>query len=172
MSKDFPYNIENFGDLLAEECSWQVVDGEFFSVRNMTDDGLSEAIVNDVLMVTFFEKEGHVVDFTPEKLIRYLKGHWRAKVLNKLQSKELSWYFTNTNGQLRIRDDRNILQAAMDYAGVVYGDYEFTDKTAPVIAIDHETVRKEIEKVGGLDNFIQSISMDLISNTAENISKH
>lgn len=30
MSKDFPYNIENFGDLLAEECSWQVVDGEFF----------------------------------------------------------------------------------------------------------------------------------------------
>ena len=92
--------------------------------------------------------------------------------MNKLQSKELSWYFTNTNGQLRIRDDRNILQAAMDYAGVVYGDYEFTDKTAPVIAIDHETVRKEIEKVGGLDNFIQSISMDLISNTAENISKH
>ena len=114
MSKDFCESTPDFDAMLAEEDVQQITDGEFFSVKNMSDAELGESIVNDVLMVTFFEKEGNLVDFTSEKLIRYLKGHWRAKVLNKIQSQEIAWYFNNTNGQLRIRDERNILQAAMD----------------------------------------------------------
>ena len=148
MSKNFNEVFTNFSSMLADEDAWQITDGEFFSVKNMTDEELGEAIINDILIATFFEKEGNTVNFTPEILIRFLCGSIRAKVLKKLQSKELAGYLDTTNGQLRIKNDRNILQAAQDYAGVVFDGFEFTDQTQPYIKIDHDTVRKEIDKAG------------------------
>lgn len=161
MSSDFNEVFTNFTIMLADEDVWQITDGEFFSVKNMTDAELGESIVNDVLIATFYEKEGNVVNFTPEILVRFLHGPLRQKVLEKLQSSDLAWYFDTTNGQLRIRNERNILQAAQDYAGVIYSDFEFTDKTQPYIEIDHGAARKAIDEAGGFENLVASLNMDL-----------
>lgn len=161
MSKDFCESITDFNAMLADEDVWQITDGEFFSVKNMSDVELGESIVNDVLIATFYEKEGNVVNFTPEILVRFLRGPVRQKVLEKLQSNDLARYFDTTNGQLRIKNDRNILQAAQDYAGVIYGDFEFTDKTQPYIEIDRSAVSAAAGAAGSFENLVASLSMDL-----------
>lgn len=168
MSKDFCESIPDFDAMLAEEDVWQITDGEFFSVKNMSDAELGESIVNDVLIATFYEKEGNVVDFTPEILVRFLHGPLRQKVLEKLQSSGLAWYFNTTNGQLRIKNDRNILQAAQDYAGVWYGDFEPTDKNTAVFRVNSGILTDAVKAYGSIDALATSLAMDLVSDVPVN----
>ena len=111
------------------------------------------------------------VSFTKDDLIRFIYGQQRRRITEMLNHENISNLISVENDQIRIRDQHEILQAAMEFAGVWFGKYEPKDPTG-VLKIDRDVVSEEAKKAGGLDNIIQSISMDLISNTAENISKH
>ena len=162
----------SWNDFLNEKFSWELVMTQFFSVRNMDDKELQKAILSDLLGVTFWEKEKNTkVSFTEDDLIRFIYGQQRHRITEMLNHENISNLISVENDQIRIRDQHEILQAAMEFAGVWFGKYEPKDPTG-VLKINRDVVSEEDKKVGGLDNFIQSISMDLISNTAENISKH
>ena len=47
----------SWNDFLNEKFSWELVMTQFFSVKNMDDKELQEAILSDLLGVTFWEKE-------------------------------------------------------------------------------------------------------------------
>ena len=162
----------SWNDFLNEKSSWELVMTHFFSVRNMDDKELQEAILSDLLGVTFWEKEKNTkVSFTKDDLIRFIYGQQRRRITEMLNHENISKLISVENDQIRIRDQYEILQAAMEFAGVWFGDHEPEDPTG-VLKIDRAVMNKEIEKAGSLDNLIQSVSMDLISNTAGNASKH
>lgn len=170
---DFCPEFINFNKMLYVEDAWQITDGEFFSTRNMSDKELREAIINDVLIVTIWEKQTNKkAKFGIKTLCRYLDHNQRSRVREQLQHQEISGLFDMFMSEcLRIKDNKEILQAAMDYAGVWYTGYAPATGN-DVICFDRQVIQEKIEETGGMENFINSIAMNIIGKNFENKNIH
>lgn len=173
---------KNASDVLNEMYCWQVVHGEYFSVDAMTDQELQEAIINDILQVTMLEKEtGKKCNFTEKTLVRFLCSEQKERVVKMLAevmglvelvettpdnfpnfSVEMSKRVIKRHGypQLRIRDNRVILQEAMNFAGYWFDGFS-PPEGVQAFSINMEKVNAEVEKYGSFHNFIDSLAMDI-----------
>ena len=162
-----PYKLLNNGIIR------QLVDNHLFSIKNMSPKELLESIVEDILMVTMWEiQTGIKLHFGYTKLVEFLPRSLHPLVYENLRNPEISGLIEITDSkfrskELRIKNDRAILQAAMDYAGVWYSGFE--QPTEGVISLS--LLREKVQDMGGIDAASQSIAMDLMANTALSTTK-
>lgn len=103
--------------ILAHVHSWCVIDTPYNSIRHMSDEELKQAIVEDLLNVTYWEKEGKVMTFTPAHLTRHVPARMHPRVnAGFLDPFVQSLLDNRDDGQVRIHMDH--MQDAMDFAGV------------------------------------------------------
>lgn len=162
MSVDFlQMFVTNPQLMLDEQDAWQVVDGEVFSITNMTDDELSEAIIDDVLCVTMFEMQtGQKLHFDCSTLQRFLKtDELRQRVNSVLMNNPQMMYFIDGH-TFRIRNSVHVLQEAMDFCGTFYTGYEMPEG---VISVNRQELDSMMSLFDQLENIATSLSMELVS---------
>lgn len=160
---DFMPEFIDFDKFLKEDAAWQLVSNEVFSVDHMSDKELREAIVEDVLTATMWEKQtGKRIDFTMNTLCRFLSHEQRVRIKEAMIHPEIySLFDPNFNDNIRIFDTQVILQAAMDYVGVWFTGYVMPEGA---LCVDRQALQEAMDTHGGIDNFIDAIVMDLTSS--------
>jgi hypothetical protein len=103
--------------IMAHESAWSLVDNDVFSVRHMSDEELRQAIVEDLLYVAQYERDGKAMDVTELSLMRFLPAEIHSRTKSGLHDPFVqSLLERRSDNQLRIHKDH--LQDAMDFAGV------------------------------------------------------
>jgi hypothetical protein len=114
-----------------------------YSIENMTDDEICEAIVEDLLIVTDWERRGKVLSFNADDLKRFLPQRMHARVDRALEDPFVASLLVSlSDGQIRIHPNHR--QDACDFAGVWFeGDVPVTDGDVYVTNVDR--VRELLE---------------------------
>lgn len=177
--------VKDINAFFNNEYAWQLVDGDVFSVRYMTEQEVLESIVDDILNVTMLEKTtGKKCFFGFSKLTRFLDSEWRNKIKVLLNHDSISGLICCTpatiehfsasinelllenilkkgsHKQIRIKDDRAILQAAMDFCGCWYEGFP-PPEGVKLLQFNTEKINSEIHKFGSIENLSQSLAMDI-----------
>lgn len=156
----------SFEEMMIDQYGWSLVDNEVFSINNMSDREIRESIIEDLLVVTVYEiREKTEVKYTQWSLVRWLPFYRRNSILRMLDHCEIANLIERSEGKIRIRNDRNILRAAMEYCGVYYSEW-FDKEELPkdLIGLNNQVVKELIEKNGSFDNVVKSFTMDLKAN--------
>ena len=165
-----PDHVDPIAFLNCEDA-FQITDNYVFSITNMTDRELREAIIHDILSITMWEKENNrKLHFGFTRLNRFLPRHLHKRVSLQMKHDEICNLIqiqrNDSGSEIRIKDNHAILQAAMDYAGTWYTGFNIPDGVC-VFSVNHELV----EKLGGIDaiatlvvNDIKASDMDKLSN--------
>lgn len=163
---DFCSEYADFNVLLNTDMAWEVVDNEVVYVANMNDREIRKSLVQDVLMVTmwekYFNKKAH---FTPQMLYRNITStRLKSRVCTQMANAEVHKLMTisSEGDSIRIKDDPAILQAAMDYCGVYYTGFEMSKEC---IVVNQENLQHAADAAGGIDELAQSVLMDLNATT-------
>lgn len=156
---DFYPTFRDFNIMLAEDAAWQVVNNDVYNIDNMSDEELRQSIIDDVLAVTIWEKQtGDQAVFGMDVLCRYLTEEQKLRVESLIHQHEINPYFDITPTSIRIKDDRTLLQAAMDYAGVWYDGFDCPEGA---FSLDRDAFHEAVEEFGGLDNLATALAMEL-----------
>lgn len=117
--------------IIATHHAWSLVDNDLFSVRNMDDEELRQAVVEDLLAAADWERQGKLIDIRSANLTRFLPAELHGRVASALADPFVqSLLERRDDDQVRIHKDH--LQDAMDFAGVWLEGFEpLTDE--PVI---------------------------------------
>lgn len=169
MSEDFHESFKDPNVFFGMEEIWEVVDNTVFSIRNMDEHELRQAIVQDILSVNMWEKHyGQTVHFGLSKLMRFIPRQQFKRVWAALKHEEiyplLEIKRTDTDSEIRIRDERAILQSAMDYCGVWYSGYEMPKNG--VLVLNPDSFERIEAAYGNLENLAASIAMDVRAELA------
>ena len=138
---DFAPEYRDPSLLIGDDSVREVVHNECFSVDNMDDREVMESIVNDILMVTMWEKQtGEKTQFRFQELLMHLNGDQWDRVLGLMDNNEISGLISITEGvegpELRIKDNHEILQASMDYCGIWYTGFIVPEGTSVIKAAE------------------------------------
>lgn len=166
MTIDFIEELHDPVKLLNCEEARQVVHNQFFSVEAMDDKELREAIIHDILMVTMFEiQTSKTLHFGFTSFLKFVERRHHNRIIKNMCNMEIDGLITvvkNNNGsEIRIKNNKVILQSAMNYCGVYYTDFDMPENT---VVFNRVKVNDNIEKFGGIDNFVKSMSMYVIAN--------
>ncbi len=135
------------------------VDGEvIMSPVFMTDLEVRESIVDDILAATMWEiQTSNKLDFDFSNLTSFVKLSTKERIHRQLHHPEIIGLISIVDGQLRIKKDSVILQAAMDYCGCWYNGYVIPDESIVInrIAVSNFSSEK------ALSELVTSIAMDL-----------
>lgn len=175
MSNFSPLHRNRVMFLNDEDCR-QVVHNDICSIDNMTDRELREAIIDDILGATMWEKEFKENPyFTLSEFTRFIPRYKQQRVYNMLHHSEIKDLIVQTRNkgmiELRIRDQQEILQAAMDYCGVWYDGFKIPDEEG-IVRINHDVISEAIENHGSLENLATALAMDFqAQQSGQEISK-
>ena len=156
----------SFDEMMQDQYGWSLVDNEVFSINNMSDREIRESIIEDLLVVTVYEiREKTEVRYTQWSLVRWLPFYKRSSILKMVDHCEIANLIERSEGKIRIRNDRNILRAAMEYCGVYYEEW-FDKEELPkdLIGLNSQVVEELIEANGSFDNMVKSLAMGLEAN--------
>jgi hypothetical protein len=153
--------------LLDDKMLRQVAHGHLFSIEHMSDEELRQSIVEDILMVTMWEKEfSQKLHFGWTQFTRFVERRHHKRINEQIRHDEICDLIVEAKSpyktELRIRDDRNILQAAMDYCGCWYEGYSMPAEG--VLCINRDALEDAISDHGGYDQLIQAITMDVMAS--------
>lgn len=150
--------FRNFNLFLIEDLAWQVVNGDIFSIDNMSDEELRQSIVEDVTSVTMWEKQAkQEAVFTVDTLCRFLTPEQRQRVEEAMKHETIASFFDFSKG-IRIHDNKETLQAAMDYCLVWFHGY---DRPKGTISIDRNALGDAFDDAGGMENYATMLSMEI-----------
>lgn len=156
---DFFPTFRDINLFLAEELAWQVTNGEVFNVNNMNDQELRAAIIDDVLAITIWEKQtGEKAMFDTNTLCRFLTHEQRVRVKEAMQHEDIVGLLNVTSTSVRIRDQKETLQAAMAYAEVWFSGY---DTPAGLVSLDREAILEMAEANGGIEQLAEAMLMEM-----------
>lgn len=145
-------------EIMNDELMFEVVHNDVFSINNMNDKEVCESIIHDILMVTMLEKEDNVkIDFGQHHLFRWIKPHQHQRVFREMLNPEIQGLIESKNGQLRIKNIKEVLQAAMDYCGHWWNGFTPPAGEEGILCLNHEAFEETVEEAGGFDEFIQTV---------------
>lgn len=145
-------------ETLNDPLMFSVVHNSVFSINNMTDEELRQSIVEDILLITMMEKDEKIVlDFDQHKLFRWIKPLQHRRVYEQMGHPEIFGLIERKNGQIRIKDQREILQAAMDYCGHWWEGYTIPNEPG-IITFNQEVFEEKVNEAGGFDEFIEGVA--------------
>jgi hypothetical protein len=171
--------LPDFADpevFLNYEFAFQVIHNPVFSINNMSDEELRQSIIEDLLSVTMWEKQfNRKLHYGFTRFLHFLPRHMHSRVYDQMKHVEIidliEVTITKTGSELRIRDNREILQAAMDYASVWYSGFSFPNDTS-IIFLDREAISTAFVESGGVEALASSLTMDIVANTQNNKTRH
>lgn len=174
MAFDFPELARDPEAYLREEAAWQLVNNSVFSIECMDDKELREAVIEDILTVTMLEKQlGQTLHFGITKMLRFLTRQHHRRVMDALKHDEIRNLIMLSRGksgsEVRIKDNREILQAAMNYCGVYYSDFEMGENA---LIINREILNAAVQQHGGLKNLTEAMVMDVRAKAPCNTTLH
>lgn len=105
--------------IMSTRDAWNLRDDKngIYSTRNMTDEELQMAIIEDLLNVVIWRVQGKDVSGTIEHHLRFLEGASRERARNAFSSPLVrSLTLILPNGSIEVHPDH--MQDAMDFAGV------------------------------------------------------
>lgn len=151
-------------ETLNDIYMYSLVHTSVFSVDNMSDKELRESIIEDLLFITMLEKEEKIVlEFDQQKMFRWLKAVQHSRVYNQMLDPEISGLIERKDGQIRIKDQQEILQAAMDYCGHWWEGFKIPNEPG-IFTMNHKVVEEQIEAAGGFDQFIDGLVNQLVAD--------
>jgi len=116
---------------MAQECSrrrvFDLEDTQSWSVRNMTDKGIRQSIIMDLV---------HMVELgidyvTADELVRLIADEeQRNRVLNQLDHKDVQSKLIKVGQKFKVRMTRENMQKCMDYSGSWHEGFEPYAKVA------------------------------------------
>jgi hypothetical protein len=108
-----------------DKAVWEVTHTRVFSINNMTDEEVRQSIIQDLVMLHDYWLEEKAT-LRWYDLFRFLPYEYqRNRVLNQLVHPEIYNLFEILpNDEIRIRNNKVILQAAMDYCGFYLDGYD------------------------------------------------
>ena len=108
--------------------AWYLVDTDVISIRNMDDEELRKAIVEELVDVEYWRRHGKKMSYRVEDLVRFLPAVLHSRVMGAFADPHLqSFLERRDDGELRI--DPVHLQDAMDFCGVwLEGEAPLTDE--------------------------------------------
>jgi hypothetical protein len=156
-----------FAMLADDELGREVKDSDFGSIRFMNERELLESIVHDILWPTIWEMEkSESVCFDAAEFLRFVpRAEDREMITDMMGHVEIAGLIEHKDGQLRIKKDRAILQAAMDYCGVWAHGF---DMPPDALVTNFEAVGDAIEQHGSIENFAAALMMDMNSTVPSN----
>ena len=161
----------SFAMYAQDEDLREVKSGEIFSIQNMSDRELREAIIQDILSPTMWEIEkNETVDFDMVEFLRFVPNTGdRQRVMHMMWHEEISGLIEGKDGQPRIKKDRASMQAAMDYCGVWGRGFDMPEG---VLVTDHEVTDDTILTYGSIENFVAALALDSAGNVPGNTTVH
>lgn len=157
--------LMSFEEMLADQYGWSLVDNDVFSINNMSDREIRESIIEDLLTVTVYEvRQKTEVKYSQWTLVRWLPFFKRQSIVKMLDHCEIQNLIERSEGKIRIRTDREVMRAAMEYCGVYYEEW-FDKEEFPkdLIGLNNEIVDQLIVRHGSFNNVIDSLIMELKS---------
>lgn len=155
-------------ETMDDELMFSVVHNNIFSINNMSDAELRQSIVDDILMVTMMEKEEKTtINFGQHELFRWIKPTQHGWVYSQMGHPEISGLIERKNGQIRIKDVKEVLQAAMDYCGHWWEGFNIPNEPG-IITMNHEKVDEMIADAGSFDQFINNLAHTLQADMMDN----
>lgn len=114
---------------LKDQEARSLTDRYLKNISTLSDEVLIKNIMDDILSITMYEKQFDTrVSFTPEDLTIFIKDKKDIeRIFSLVLDSILTRYIDISDKDLQIRviNDNNVLQDAMDYCGVWYTDYDF-----------------------------------------------
>lgn len=97
----------------------------YMGVTFMTGEEIRQSILGDILTATMFELQGgKFYSFNMKDLLTFIPVEHHDLVMNEYVHPDVQALITTINGQLRIKNDRDILTHVMDYSGILYDGYD------------------------------------------------
>lgn len=149
-------------ETLNDSLMFSLVHNNVFSINNMSDEELRQSIVDDVLLITMIEKEEKVtIDFDQQQLFRWIKPTQHGWVYSQMGHPEISGLIERKNGQIRIKDQHEILQAAMDYCGHWWDGFTIPNEPG-IVTLNHDVFEEKVNAAGGFDQFVEGLTQTLM----------
>lgn len=171
MNIEIPETISQWMDDVYSRMVADIKHGTeyLYSVSFMSDQELREAIVDDVLIYTMApasEKSDTV--FTINSFLKFVSVEHRERVIEQMNHPEVQKFIVCENDIIKFRsDDHDFLQQAMDFAGCWY--HGFTPpKGTELLAVNLD----KIVELGGLDNAVKAMSMELTATVTGGDTVH
>ncbi len=183
MSKVFDFHPEHRDPVafLSEQYArdlLHIVDGEdvIMSVIFMPDEHLRPAIVSDILSATIWEIQTDVkLCFNQAELLRFVPQEQHERIVAQMQNDEIVGLIEINDGEIRIKNDHQVLQAAMDYIGNWYTGFTMPTEEG-IITINRDAFKSAIEGHGTVEamaaSMAQEIVMDRQATAPLNQTKH
>lgn len=154
---------------LAERYTRELMeDGLAWDTLNMSDGDLRSAIIADLVSFLMWEKEKNTkLHITFEELTRFVDRSDVERIRQQLDHSEIKHLFDFDGNVYRMKDNHEILQAAMDFSGIWYDNFT-PDSGDDVVKINHDVLHTAVTKHGGIDNLAAALSMELECNVPGN----
>ena len=112
--------------------TWYLVDTDVISIRNMDDDELKQAVVEELVDIEYWRRQGKELSYRVEDLVRFLTVELHPRVMAAFADPHVqSFVQRREDGEVRI--DPAHLQDAMDFCGAwLEGEARLSD--GPVYA--------------------------------------
>ena len=163
----FDIMFKNPEIFLGMQIIREVQQSDVFSIDNMSEEELREAVIQDILMITMWEKHFQKkLHFSKSSLMRFINDTGVSRVIKALQhtdvvdkiyiqvTEEHVGIKTIKNEEIRIKDDA--LQEAMDYCGCWYEGYIMPDDDSVIILTDVKETFGATEKMF-IDNIFKGM---------------
>lgn len=174
MSNDFHPEHNTAEAFLGEIYSRQLATisnggDTIFCIRNMTEQEVREAIVDDILAVTMWEIQnpGKPISYDLKEMLRFVHQDYRKNVEGQLNHPEIDGLFTIIDGQYRIIKEPAVLKAAMNYCGAWYNGYT-PPEDVEVIGVNREKFEEVVKAHGSVENLAKSMAAQLVMDDAAN----
>lgn len=165
---NFNKDLNTKDKFLGEPYVRELMDDGCWSSVNMEDDVLRTSIISDLLAFVFWEKEyKEPLNITFSELTRFVDRADLDRIQKQLDHDEIKHLIDVTEGVYRLKEDRQILQAAMDYCGVWYSDYDAPSDFG-VVSVNHVAIDEAVQQHGSIENLAISLAMELTSGVPFN----
>ena len=157
-------------ETLNDVYMFSVVHNNVFSILNMTEEEIRQSIVEDLLLVTMIEiGENTKLHFGFTKFLRWLPRYLHKKVIKQLRHDEINGLIEIKGREIRIRNNRTILQAAMDYCGHWYEGFDIPNEPG-IITVNREKLEEAVEEAGGVDQLAEKLAKKINADMLDQLA--
>lgn len=140
------------------------------SVTDYTDEEVRHSIVQDVLAVTFWEKQvGGKLNFDWSELVRFIGAASLVRVEEAYKHPDVQVHLQVTDGQIRLKEGRVLEQAAMDYCGVWYDGFDMPDD---VFRVNRDALSDAVGRHSSIEKLADALMMDMQSTVIPDKNVH
>jgi len=108
-----------------------------------------------------WEKENNQkVHFGFTKFLQWIPRYLHKRVFKEIQNEEIIGLIEIKDREIRIKDQREILQAAMDYCGHWWENF---DIPKDALVFSKENLEKMVEEAGGIEALATELANEIIS---------